>query len=74
MGRLQSDTSQVWLCGYVRLPPPLSSELCEVSLRSFLRTERAVSFPGQREEAENNTVVLNNSLGKQRLELVSLLA
>lgn len=22
-GRLQSDTSQVWLCGYVRLPPPL---------------------------------------------------
>lgn len=73
MGRLQSDTSQVWLCGYVRLPP-LSSELCEVSLRSFLRTERAVSFPGQREEAENNTVVLNNSLGKQRLELVSLLA
>lgn len=21
-GRLQSDTSQVWLCGYVRLPPP----------------------------------------------------
>lgn len=54
--------------------PPLSSELCEVSLRSFLRTERAVGFPGQREEAENNTVVLNNSLGKQRLELVSLLA
>ncbi len=42
-GRLQSDTSQVWLCGYVSLFP-LLSELCEVSLRSPLRTERAGSF------------------------------
>lgn len=42
-GRLQSDTSKVWLCGYVSLSL-LLSELCEVSLRSPLRTERAGSF------------------------------
>lgn len=42
-GRLQSDTSQVWLCGYVSLFP-LLSELCEVPLRSPLRTEGAGSF------------------------------
>lgn len=42
-GRLQSDTSQVWLCGYVSLFP-LLSDSCEVSLRSPLRTERAGSF------------------------------
>lgn len=42
-GRLQSDTSQVWLCGYVSLSP-LLSELCEVPLRSPRRTEGAGSF------------------------------
>lgn len=43
MGGVQSDTSQVRLCGYGPLPP-LRPELCEVSLRTPLRAERAGSF------------------------------
>lgn len=41
-GRLQSGTSQVWLCGNVCLP--LILELCKVSWWNPLRTERAGRF------------------------------
>lgn len=73
-GRLQSDTSQVWLCGYVSLSPPsfLSCVKCHWGALWGLRGQGA--FPGQREETENNTVVLNNGLGEWRLEVDSLLA